>query len=257
MIRRLPTRVKCPLISFLLLPLLAGCTPDFYRHDADLQVDKLLEDRKQTTLGYKPKTDVKSEDVTPPTKKSYATIPVTPIPPPQPPPMEPAHFELGYQRLGPPGEATSPISDQPTSTPGFQTADLQRESTERLKLGPPAAGPQAVIQLDLFRSINYGVHHGRDYQSRMEDMYISTLDVLLQRHAFEPQPFATQTIEYSRGLPDSSGKYDSALNATNTVGVRQRLPLGGVVTARALVDFTDALNQNTADGESGQLALTG
>jgi outer membrane protein TolC len=171
--------------------------------------------------------------------------------------MEPARFELPFERLGPPGEVTSPISDQPTMAPGFQTADLQRESTERLRLGPPAAGPQAVIQLDLFRSINYAVHHGRDYQSKMEDMYISTLDVLLQRHAFEPQPFATQTIQYNRGLPDQNAKYNSALLATNTVGVRQRLPLGGEVTAKALVDFTDALNQNTADGESGQLALTG
>src|SRR4051812_5756126 len=228
MIRRLPTPVKRPFISFCLACALAGCTPDFYRHDADLQVGKLLEDRKQTTLGYKPKTVVKSEDAAPPTKKSYASIPVTPIPPPQPSPMEPAHFELGYERLGPPGQPSSPISDQPTNSPGFQTADLQRESTERLKLGPPAAGPQAVVQLALFRSINYAVHHGRDYQSRMEDMYISTLDVLLQRHAFEPQPFATQSITYNRGLPNdvvlhdkpdrTVSRFDSALIATNTVG---------------------------------------
>src|SRR5438034_522778 len=138
MISRLPTPVKRFFISFFLISVLAGCTPDFYRRDADLQVGKLLEDRKQTTLGYTPKTEVKSEDATAPTKKSYASIPVTPIPPPQPSPMEPAHFELTYERLGPPGEPTSPISDQPPSAPGFQTADLQRESTERLKLGPPA-----------------------------------------------------------------------------------------------------------------------
>src|SRR6185437_16553938 len=105
----------------------------------------------------------------------------------------------------------SAISDSAAPSPSLQTQDLQRESIERLRLGPPAAGPQAVIQLDLFRSINYAVHHGRDYQSRMEDMYISTLDVLLQRHAFEPQPFATQTITYNRGLPnDQNTKYSSA-----------------------------------------------
>jgi len=93
--------------------------------------------------------------------------------------------------------------------------------------------------------------------------------VLLQRHVFEPQPFATSGLHYTRGagadvtLSEPHGadrvvtRYDSALMATNTVGVRQRLPMGGQVTAQALVNFTDALNDNTADGESGQIALTG
>src|SRR6185437_4722316 len=43
----------------------------------------------------------------------------------------------------------------------------------------------------------------------------------------------------------------------NTVGVNQRLPWGGQITAEALVDFTDALNDNTLDGETGQIALDG
>ena len=151
------------------------------------------------------------------------------------------------------------------TTPGFQTADLQRESTERLRLGPPAAGPLAVVQLDLFRSIQYAVHNNRDYQTQMEDMYISTLDVLLERHVFEPQPFATSSVNISRGTGTlttlDSGRdawrYDSALAATETAGVKQRLPWGGDITAKALLEFTDALNNNTADGEAGQVAISG
>src|SRR5581483_11038299 len=265
MVRRLRAHVNKTLIGISLIAFLCGCTPDAYRRDADLQVDNLLKDRKQTTLGYTPKTVVKSEDAAPPTKKSYAKIPATPIPPPMKSPMEPVHFELPFGPLGPPGHSLGIGNDAQTNAPGFQTADLQRESVERLRLGPPAAGPQAVAQLDLFRPITYAVQHGRDYQSQMEDMYIKTLDVLLQRHAFEPQPFLTQGLQYTRGTGAldtldsgrSAWRYTSALAATNTVGVRQRLPMGGDITAKALMEFTDALNDNTSDGESGQVAITG
>jgi outer membrane protein TolC len=235
----------------------AGCSADWYRQDADLQVDRLLTDRKQTTLGYTPKTVVSTQPVAEPTQKSYAKIPTTPIPPPAPSVMEPARYDLNYEPLGPPDDPDFYADQGAGGAPGFQTSDLQRESTQRLRLGPPAAGPQAVVQLDLFKAIEYGVHNSRDYQTQMEDMYTSTLDVLLERHAFELRPFATSSIQYVRGAKDSDSRYRSALEAANTVGVRQRLPYGGEVTARALVNFVDALNDNTSDGETSEIALSG
>jgi outer membrane protein TolC len=89
----------------------------------------------------------------------------------------------------------------------------------------------------------------------MEDLYLSALDVTLQRHLFEPRPFATQSFTYSGNQKDLG--YQSALSAVSAVGVRQQLPYGGEVTARALATFVDALNNNTQSGESAQLALTG
>src|SRR5262249_36309885 len=38
---------------------------------------------------------------------------------------------------------------------------------------------------------------------------------------------------------------------------RQQLPYGGEVMAQAMVNFVDALNDNTQSGESAQVALTG
>src|SRR3954471_13275091 len=78
------TAVKKTLMSLAMVAACASCTPDAYRRDADLQVGKLLSDRKQQTLGYTPKTVVSGEAVAAPTKKSYASIPTTPIAPPQP-----------------------------------------------------------------------------------------------------------------------------------------------------------------------------
>src|SRR3954465_4900193 len=99
MTHRLPapvkkTTVKKTLISLCLVSACGSCTPDAYQKDADLQVGKLLSDRKQQTLGYTPKTVASEAPVAPPTKKSYASIPATPVPLPQPSPMEPSRFEL-------------------------------------------------------------------------------------------------------------------------------------------------------------------
>src|SRR5262245_25315275 len=142
-------------LTFVLICTVIGCSAEYYRNDADLQVDKLLSDRKQTTLGYTPKTVVSTEDVAPPTRLSYTKIPVSPVPPPAAPVLEPMQFELQFEPLGPPtGDA---LDDTPVGS--FQTEDIARESLQRLKLGPPAAGAQAVVQLDLFKAIQYAVQH--------------------------------------------------------------------------------------------------
>src|ERR1041385_6583457 len=111
------------------------------------------------------------------------------------------------------------------------------------------------MRLDLFGSLRYAVLHSREYQSRMEDLYLAALDVTLQRHSFEPRPFATQSFTFAGGQKDLG--YKSALNAVSTVGVRQQLPYGGEVTAQALVTFVDALNTTPPSGESASGALRG
>src|SRR4051812_11501248 len=84
-----------------------GCSADWYRHDADLQVHTLLRDREQTTLGYHPSTTLPREEaVAPPTQRSYRAIPATPLPPPRLPQVEPAAYELKFGPLGP-----EPISE--------------------------------------------------------------------------------------------------------------------------------------------------
>ena len=89
----------------------------------------------------------------------------------------------------------------------------------------------------------------------MDLLYITALDVTLQRHLFSPRPFASTGLEYTGGQKTSD--YKSALTVTNTAGVRQQLPWGGEVVARALVDFVNAINGNVNDGESAGLVLSG
>jgi hypothetical protein len=130
----------------------------------------------------------------------------------------------------------------------------RQPALERLRLGPPTTVPPGNV-FDLFQAINYGVQNSRDYQTRMEDLYLVALDVTLERHLFAPRPFAQTGVQYAGGQRDVD--YRSALTVTNSVGVRQQLPYGGEIVAQGLVDFVNALSDTAESGERAELVLSG
>lgn len=233
----------------LLVGALAGCTPDAYKHDADLQVSQILRERSKQTLDYTPQTEVKTDTPTTPPKKAFEKIPVSPIPPATPTPMELEHVHVPYKPLGP----ELRLKD---AAPQLSIGVDVR--TERLRLrsfmGPPTP-EQQPRQFDLFACLQYAVQHSRSYEDQMESLYRGALDVTLQRHLFEPRPFAQTAVLYTGGQKDID--YRSAWTVSNSVGVKQQLPYGGEVVATGLVDFVNTINGNVNDGESASVALTG
>jgi outer membrane protein TolC len=138
---------------------------------------------------------------------------------------------------------------------GDDVAADPTDAYQALVAGPPAPGHEQITRLDLFGALKFGVNHSREYQDKMEDLYLSALDVTLQRHLFEPRPFVRGGLEYTGGQGDVD--YRSALAATTTAGVRQKLPYGGEIVAETLVKFVNAINGNVEDGESADIALSG
>jgi outer membrane protein TolC len=234
---------------------LAGCSTETYRQWADRDVNKLLSDRKDDALGYQPKTPVDTNiPKNPPAKRAYAKSPETPIPPPQPPAVEPSHIVVPFAPLGP---ELKWMRDWPAPSMAVDIGvnSSEQEAIQRLRLGPPSPFIEKV-RLDLFGALQYGIQHSRQYQDQLESLYLSTLDVTLQRHLiYDPHPFVSTSLAYAGGQQDIDVR--SALTATANAGVTQRLPYGGQVVASALVSFVDALNHQTVDGESAQLALSG
>ena len=249
------------LLVTLLTPLL-GCSADAYKQAADHQVYNILQDRKQAALGYQPEAVAESTvmPVDPP-KRAFETLPLTVKPPPMIPPMEPLRALVPFGRLSPtPEQAMGPrpapvSSTQPSSKSGaFGIIAAERRSAGRLVLSPP--GPQQQpVRIGLFGSTHYAVEHGRDYSQAMEDLYLVALDVTLQRHLFEPRPFANGSLTYNGGQKDLN--YQSALTATGNAGVKQQLPYGGEIVAQTLVTFVDAIHGNVTNGETASLALSG
>ncbi len=261
----IPTRLNPVTRSVVALALLvAGCSPEAARRSADLQVEKILRDRTQTTLGYDPQTSLPAmtpDDPAPPAR-AYARLPVTPLPPPAPSPIEPATAVVPFGPLGPRPifprnmgavDPSGGIAAQGIDDP-LGVIEASRNSLNALLQGPPAPGERRVV-VDLFKAIDYGVNHSRAYQDRMDQLYLAALDVTLQRHLFTPRPFVTTGLDFVGNQQDLG--YQSALNATQSVGVRQRLPQGGEIVASGLVRFVNALNDNTESGESAQVALRG
>jgi len=261
----IPTRLIPVTRSVVALALLvAGCSPEAARRSADLQVEKILRDRTQTTLGYDPQTSLLAttpDDPAPPAR-AYARLPVTPLPPPAPSPIEPATAVVPFGPLGPSPifprnmgavDPSGGVAPQGIDDP-LGVIEASRNSLNALLQGPPAPGERRVV-VDLFKAIDYGVNHSRAYQDRMDQLYLAALDVTLQRHLFTPRPFVTTGLDFVGNQQDLG--YQSALNATQTVGVRQRLPQGGEIVASGLVRFVNALNDNTESGESAQVALRG
>ncbi len=227
-----------------------GCSADDYRASADRQVQDLIRERQKLTTGYTPEVDVTSTTQPIPTAKSYARVPITQQPVIQGAPIERVRVQLGVEPLGPPVPDGEPLPNVENTI--FDEA--YRIQRSRLTYGPEA-GPDEYTKLDLFASINYAVQHSRNYRDRMEQLYLSALDVTLERHLFTPRPFVTTDLRYSGGQQDVN--YQSALSLTQTAGIRQKLPFGGEIVAQGLVTFVNALNDNVSDGESAEIALRG
>jgi hypothetical protein len=228
--------------------LAAGCTPDHYERSADLATDRILRDREQETLGYKPQVEAKVETSGEATKKAYEKLPVTAVAPPAGTSIDRMKAESLGAPLGP------EKFDYDPNTP----LDLIPQEMTQFRNGSGPLGPDApnseVQRMDLFQAIEYAVQHARPYQNKMEDIYLATLDVTLQRHMFEPRPFMTTGYTFDGGQRDAN--YRSALTATNAVGVKQQLPYGGEIVAQQLVTAVDALNAQTNDGQAAGVALS-
>jgi outer membrane protein TolC len=241
---------------------LAGCNAEAYRASADAQVYRLLAERKQAVLDYKPDATIAATEDAPVPKRAYATIPVTPVPPPTNPPLRtPEPVEVKYGKLGPEAKWVGlPVPEetiQPTtSAPSGASEDLggTASGSNPFAYGPPSPR-QPANRFDLFRCIEYGVQHSRRYQEQAEDLYMAALGVTLERHLLSPRPFASVGANYTGGQHDVD--YRSALAVTGNAGVRQKLPYGGEIVAQALVQFVNALNESSESAEPASVAISG
>jgi len=240
----------------MLLTVLAGCA-DLAERQADRDVMALVKDRQNKTIGYQPQVDAKSDPrQVIPTTQAYAKIPQTPLQPPGAPQAEPLKVELHYGTLGP--RRFDWVGGMEVEKSSFSYDSVDARIRNRLRLGPPSL-EERPQRLDFFASLSYGVQHSRDYQSQMDSLYLSALNVTLQRHLFEPRPFLGTSLLYTGGQKDVN--YRTAMTTLVRAGVTQQLPYGGQVTLEGvggqLVQFVNAIDSNAQSGESAALVLSG
>ncbi len=106
---------------------------------------------------------------------------------------------------------------------------------------------------DLRQTLAYAERHARDLQNAKEDLYLAALDLTLERHLWTPQFSTIVKSEFEDFEKDAV--LDQAQTSVAEIAVRQRLPLGGELAARAVTSFVNDLKTHVTTGESGQLIL--
>lgn len=108
-----------------------------------------------------------------------------------------------------------------------------------------------TLRLDLEAIIGQAIEFAPDYRREKEELFLTTLSLIVERHEWGPRFFSTVTGQIE-GTPEA-GDNDTALGLIGSLGVTQRLPYGGTVSATALVDYVRFLEQastNVDDDET-------
>lgn len=108
-----------------------------------------------------------------------------------------------------------------------------------------------VLTLDLERALAVASEGSRDIRFEEEEYVLSALRLLIERHRWGPRFFDDVSATIDANPTD--GSYDTALRIVNELGVTQRLPYGGSVSASFLARATEDLHERVA-GPSVQSA---
>lgn len=220
-----PRRRRLTALS-MVIPALAGCH-EYFIHDADREVHRLITERQQGALG-----ETHSADLGPEEGRIGSTAGLYDF---VPHPVDPAVPEAFRARPSEP-VATS----QPTTTPTTSQPATSQPSGERRPF-------------PLHEALAYAMHNSRDFQFQKEELYLTALALSLERFLWTPQFVAEVSAEFADY--GQVRDFDRAMTAVADVSASQRLPWGGEVTARVINTLMRDLGVHTTSGETGQFIL--
>jgi len=157
----------------------------------------------------------------------------------------------------------------PTSNPGvselqFRPAEADRDVAARLEryasesLPMPGETPGEDVRLITLRdAFMLSQSSGREYRFAEEDYILAAISLLIERHLWSPRLFNDTSVRLSGAGTD--GRFEHALDLINTLRVTKRLPYGGEVEARWIVNATEQLRSQSTGRyrQSSELVLSG
>lgn len=155
--------------------------------------------------------------------------------------------------------------EPPTTNPGAQDLAFQRAPAmsvqERLqRLDQYSLAPADARTFTLQDAFRQAQISAPEFLSAEEDYLLASIRLLIQRHLWGPRFFNDTTFGLNSDPGRlSGGSYDTAYSVINTLRATQRLPYGGEVEARWVVNAADQL-RNAVSGDytqSSQIVLEG
>lgn len=144
----------------------------------------------------------------------------------------------------------------PTANPGADALDFEEVAATdaetviaRLE-GYDIESADALV-LDLEDALAWATRNSREHRFAEEELVLSALRLLIERHRWGPRFFAD--ISATARADADDGVYDSSLAVVTDLGVTQRLPYGGEVSARILATAVEDLHERVT-GENTQSA---
>ncbi|MCC7145398.1 MAG: TolC family protein [Phycisphaeraceae bacterium] len=139
---------------------------------------------------------------------------------------------------------------------GKAATEPVEKSAEGEATTQPATGPTTQESLagamTLDQVLAYAIRRAPEYRSQKEQLFLKAIRFLAEQHAWGPQFFSTVSTNYTT-VPEG-GDHDQALQLVQEMGVTQKLPYGGSVSASALVDYVTQLRSEVGSAQDTQSA---
>ncbi len=266
-----------------LLLTMGGC--QWFVDSADRQVYNLIEKRQLQALGETHDSRIDQEHVpVRPDDRAYEFVPrpvdltqaelpsATRPADTRPATSAPADLtESGPSPLAPP---TPPIEATARPMGGMGPGETALPTPPELQPLPEVTPPQELVAttqpalsftdaaiatrpsrktLTLSDSLAYAFQHSREFQFAKEDLYLSALALTLERHLWTPRFVSNIETQYANY--GQIRDFDHAMSVVANVGVQQRLPLGGQVTAQVIDTLMRDLTHHITSAETGAMIL--
>lgn len=212
-------------VLLLVAPLLlaTGCHRSYYRRQADVDAAVLVAEKQSDPRWYNPE-ELRVE----PDPRSRMYHPFSEDHPPMPP-DDPTAAELMVEVDGKPG--------YPHWEANGRTAFV--ENPEWLQ--SLIRDEQNRVHLSMADAVNLARIHSRDYQRQLEELYLSALDVSLERFNFESQLFAGWGSSFTADGRVRGGGQSSSTFETGTGGRSFRLEKLGTAGTTIIVGLANSL----------------
>src|SRR5574340_1558423 len=89
------------------------------------------------------------------------------------------------------------------------------------------------VVLDRDKAVELALIHSRDYQRELEDLYLSALDVTLQRFRFDAQFFGNNATFFTADGPGRAGSVGSELRTDTDLAMKKTFATGGELVVGA------------------------
>jgi outer membrane protein TolC len=174
------------------------------------------------------------------------------------PDIDASRYENGSYFPDFPKDVDRPATVNPAATDlTFEPIPASSEDAESIsaRFRKMAEGDPNSKVFTFDNAVAYSIEHADEYLSAEEAYLIVAIRLLIEEHRWTPLPANDTRLNFASDGTD--GRFNNALSIVNDLGVSQRLPFGGEVSAGFVVAATQQLDDYLAnnDAQSADIVL--